>query len=38
MNKILLAVFVMVFSVGALACGGKGKEEEKRFDPMTLLK
>lgn len=34
MNKILLALFVCVFSLGALACGGDGKkdkEEEKKF-------
>lgn len=38
MNKILLALFVCVFSVGAFACGGgdsKDKEEDKKFTTMT---
>lgn len=43
MNKILLAMFVCVFSVTALACDGTGKgkskekEEEKRFETVTAV-
>lgn len=29
MNKILLALFVCVFSVGALACDGDGKKDKE---------
>lgn len=36
MNKFLLAIFVCLFSLGALACGGdhgdKDKEEDQRFE------
>lgn len=38
-RKILLAIFLVVFSVGAFACGGgKDKEEDKRFEDITLVK
>lgn len=42
MNKILLAMFVCVFSVTALACDGTGKgkkekEEEKKFETVTRV-
>lgn len=41
MNKILVALFVCVFTVGAIACpshdDGKKKEKEKsRFETITL--
>ncbi len=37
MKKVLFAMFICVFSVGAFACGGgnKDKEEEKRFTSIT---
>lgn len=38
MNKILLALFVCVFSMTAMACGGNGnkdKEEDKKFVEVT---
>ena len=41
MNKILLALFVCVFSLGALACGGNGnkdKEEEKKLFETTMVR
>ena len=44
MNKILLALVITVFSVGAMACdgSGKGKEketEEKRMDsPVSFVR
>ncbi len=28
MNKFLVTLFVMIFSVGAMACNGHGKQEE----------
>lgn len=40
MNKILLALFVCVFTVSAFACGGgaKDKDEEKKlFEPITTV-
>lgn len=41
MNKILLAMFVCVFTVSAFACGGTGKkdkdEEKKLFETVTLV-
>lgn len=43
MKKVLLALVITVFSVGAFACDGtgkgKGKEEEKRFtSPVTNIR
>jgi hypothetical protein len=38
MNKILLALFVCVFTTGAFACDGNGnkdKEEDKKFTEIT---
>lgn len=38
MRKILLAVFLVVFSVGAFACGGgKDKDDQKRFEDITKV-
>ncbi len=38
-RKILLATFLVVFSIGAFACGGgKDKDEQKRFEQITLVK
>lgn len=40
MNKFLLAIFVCVFSLGALACGGdhgdKDKEEEDKRSEISM--
>lgn len=36
MNKILLALVITVFSVGAFACGGDGnKDKDKNFETIT---
>lgn len=37
MNKILLALVIGVFSVGAFACGGNGNKdkEDKKFETIT---